>query len=279
MHLENLTATLLVAVFFYVFVTSFPRIRRETKFDAVNPLAIHKLFSYLCKMFSFLYKRLAVVLLLTVFFYNAVAQTPEERPAPRQVVQIAGVVLDNENLRPIPHVNISVVGTHRGTTTNMQGFFTFVTFAGDSLSFSSMGFRTETIQIPSDLQANRFTIYQTLLRDTLELPVTVIFPWPSRERFREAFLSLDIPADDYDIARRNILLSELRERARHSPMDAQMNFRHLTQQRADRMYWAGQQQPNNLLNPMAWAQFLRIWNAQRDERRQQRVRDWDFYEP
>jgi len=229
-------------------------------------------------MFSLLSKRLAVVLLLTVFCYNAVLQA-SERPAPRQVVQIAGVVLDNENLRPVPHVNISVVGTHRGTTTNMQGFFTFVTFAGDSLSFSSMGFRTEVIQIPDDLQANRFTIYQTLLRDTLELPVTVIFPWPSRERFREAFLSLDIPADDYDIARRNILLSELRERARHSPMDAQMNFRHLTQQRADRLYWAGQHQPNNLLNPMAWAQFLRIWNAQRDERRQQRVRDWDFYEP
>jgi len=230
-------------------------------------------------MVSFLYKRLTVVLLLTVFFYNAVAQTPEERPAQRQVVQIAGVILDNENLRPIPHVNISVPGTHRGTSTDMHGFFALVTFAGDSLSFSSMGFRTETIQIPNDLQANRYTIYQTLLRDTLELPVTVIFPWPSRERFREAFLNLDIPADDYDIARRNLLLSELRERARHAPMDAQMNFRHLTQQRAERMYWAGQQQPNNLLNPLAWAQFLRIWNAQRDERRQQRVRDWDFYEP
>jgi hypothetical protein len=229
-------------------------------------------------MVSFIPKRLIGFLLLAMLNYIAVSET-SERPAQRQVVQIAGVILDNESLRPIPHVNISVRGTHRGTSSDMNGFFSLVTLAGDYLVFSSVGFRTVTVKIPDTLQANRYTIYQTLLRDTLELPVTVIFPWPSRERFREAFLSLDIPADDYDIARRNVLLSELRDRARHAPMDAQMNFRHLTQQRADRMYWAGQQQPNNLLNPMAWAQFLRIWNAQRDERRRQRVRDWEFYEP
>lgn len=256
MHLERQTAIFLGSRFFCVF----------------------RFFSYLCKMFAPLSKRLIIFLLSAMLYGVAVSQT-SERPAQRQVVQIAGMVLDNENLQPIPHVNISVRGTHRGTSADMNGFFSLVTFAGDYLVFSSMGFRTETIRIPDTLVANRYTIHQSLLRDTLELPVTVIFPWPSRERFREAFLNLDIPADDYDIVRNNLLLSELRERARHTPMDAQMNFRHLTQQRADRMYWAGQQQPNNLLNPLAWAQFLRIWNAQRDERRQQRVRDWDAYEP
>jgi len=255
MHLERQTAIFLGSRFFYIHFT---------------------FFSYLCRMVYFISKRLTIFLLLTMFNYVAVSQNT----VPRPVVQIAGVVVDDENLRPIPHVNVSVRGTHRGTSADMNGFFTLVTLAGDYLVFSAIGFRTTTIKIPDTLPADRYTLYQSLSRDTLELPVTVIFPWPSRERFREAFLNLDIPDDDYDIARRNVLLSELRDRARHSPMDAQMNFRHLTQQRADRMYWAGQHQPNNLLNPMAWAQFLRIWNAQRDERRrEQRVRQWDFYEP
>ena len=224
-------------------------------------------------------KNFAVVLSV-MLGYAAVSQTSERPPASaRQVVQIAGVVLDDENLQPIPHVNISVRGTFRGTSADGNGFFTLVTFAGDLLDFTSIGFRTATVRIPDTLVADRYTIYQSLQRDTLELPLTVIYPWPSREAFRDAFLNLNVPDDNLEIARKNVILSELRDRARHSGMDAGMNYRHFIQQKTDRMYWAGQHQPNNLLNPFAWAQFMRIWNQQRDERRRQRVRDWDSYEP
>jgi len=230
-------------------------------------------------MFFLIFKRLAGFMLLVTFSYVALSQTSQRNASTRQVVQIAGVVLDNEDLRPIPFVNISVRGTHRGASTDVNGFFSLVTFAGDLLDFSSIGFRTATVKVPDTVEADRYTLYQSLQRDTLELPLTVIYPWPSRERFRDAFLNLNIPDDDFEIARKNVILSELRERARHSPMDAGMNHRHILQQRMDRMYFAGQMPPNNLLNPFAWNQFLRIWNQQRDERRRQRVRDWDSYEP
>jgi hypothetical protein len=229
-------------------------------------------------MFSFPFKQLTCFVLLMVCTHIAVSQT-SERSTTRQVIQIAGVVLDDENLQPIPHVNISVRGTFRGTSADANGFFTLVTLAGDLLDFSSIGFQSVTVKIPDTVEADRYTIYQSMLRDTLELPLTVIYPWPSREKFREAFLNLNVPDDDYEIARKNVILSDLRDRARHSRMDAGMNYRHFIQQRTDRLYWAGQQQPNNLLNPFAWSQFLRIWNAQKDERRRQRVRDWDAYEP
>jgi len=229
-------------------------------------------------MFSCLFKRLTCFVLLVVCTHIAVSQTSEP-PASRQVVQIAGVVLDDENLQPIPFVNISVRGTYRGASADANGFFTLVTLAGDLLEFSSIGFRSVTVKIPESVESDRYTIYQSLQRDTLELPLTVIYPWPTREKFREAFLNLNVPDDDYEIARKNVILSDLRDRARYSRMDAGMNFRHFIQQRTDRLYYAGQQQPNNLLNPFAWAQFLRIWNAQKDERRRQRVRDWDSYEP
>jgi len=210
--------------------------------------------------------------------YTAISQT-SERSAFRQVVQIAGVVLDDENLQPIPYVNISVRGTYRGASADANGFFTLVTLAGDLLEFSSIGFRSVIVKIPDSIESDRYTVYQSLQKDTLELPLTVIYPWPTREKFREAFLNLNVPDDDFEIARKNVILSDLRDRARYSRMDAGMNYKHFIQQRTDRLYYAGQQQPNNLLNPFAWAQFLRIWNAQKDERRRQRVRDWDSYEP
>jgi hypothetical protein len=195
------------------------------------------------------------------------------------VVQIAGVVLDNENLNTVPFVNIAVKGTYRGTSADGNGFFSLVTFAGDSLMFSSMGFQPITVKIPDTISTDRYTIYQSLHRDTMELPLTVIYPWPTREKFREAFLNLNVPDDDFEIARKNVLLSELRERARYSRMDAGMNYKHFIQQRTDQLYYAGQQMPNNLLNPFAWAQFLRIWNQQKDDRKRQKAREWDLYEP
>ena len=210
--------------------------------------------------------------------FTQISNISEPR-VPRRVVQIAGVVMDNENLQPVPFVNIAVKGTYRGTSADANGFFSLVTVAGDSLQFSSIGFRPVIIKIPDTITADRYTIYQSLLRDTTELPLTVIYPWPSREAFREAFLNLNVPDDDYEIARKNVILSDLRERARHSKMDANMNFRHLMQQRHDRLYHAGQQMPNNLLNPFAWAQFLRIWNQQKDDKKRQRAREWDSYEP
>jgi len=233
---------------------------------------------YLCRMIFLNFKRLTCFALLVMFNYIAVSQTSDLR-IPRRVVQIAGVVMDNENLHRIPHVNISVRGTHRGTSADMQGFFSLVTYAGDVLDFSAVGFKPVTVKISDTITADRYTIYQSMQKDTLELPLTVIYPWPSREKFREAFLNLNVPDDDFEIARKNLMLAELRERARYSRMDAGMNYRHFIQQRTDQLYYAGQQMPNNLLNPFAWAQFLRIWNQQKDERRRQRARDWDSYEP
>jgi len=213
-----------------------------------------------------------------MFSCTVLSQT-SDRNAHRQVVQIAGVILDNDNLQPIPYVNISVRGTYRGASADASGFFTLVTLAGDVLTFSSIGFRPVTVKIPDSVESDRYTVYQSMQRDTLELPLTVIYPWPSREKFREAFLNLNVPDDDYEIARKNVILSDLRDRARHSRMDAGMNYKHFIQQKTDRLYYAGQHQPNNLLNPCAWEQFLRIWNQQKDDKRRQRVRDWESYEP
>jgi hypothetical protein len=226
---------------------------------------------------SFFKRLIFFVFPLLTSGYVGMSQTVENI---RKVVQIAGVVMDNENLQPIPYVNIAVKGTYRGTAADGRGFFSLVTYAGDSLTFSSISFRPVTVKVPDTITTDRYTIYQSLQRDTMELPVTVIYPWPTKEKFREAFLNLNIPDDDFEIARKNVMLSQLKDRARYSKMDAGMNYKHFIQQRTDQLYYAGQQMPNNLLNPFAWAQFLRIWNQQKDDKkRQQKVRNWDSYEP
>jgi len=227
-------------------------------------------------MLTSVLKRLIGFALLAMFGGMAVSQTTG---APRKVVQIAGMVLDNENLQPIPYAHVAVKNSYRGASADGQGFFSLVTYVGDTLIFSSVGFRTVTVRVPDTIATDRYTVYQSLMQDTLELPVTVIYPWPTKEKFREAFLNLYVPDDDFEIARKNMILAELKERAKHSKMDAGANYKYIMQQRADQLYYAGQQTPNNLLNPFAWARFLDIWNRQKEEKKRQKAREWDSYEP
>ena len=45
---------------------------------------------------------------------------------------------------------------------------------------------------------------QVMPSDTIMLTQTIIYPWPSKEKFKEAFLKFDVPDDDYERAKKNM---------------------------------------------------------------------------
>ena len=47
-------------------------------------------------------------------------------------------------------------------------------------------------------------------------------------------------------------------------MDADMNYRSLMQQQTTQLYYQNQVTPNNLLNPFAWAQFIKQWRRRKE---------------
>ncbi len=189
-----------------------------------------------------------------------------------KVVQLTGAVVDNEDLSAIAYVHISVKGTGRGTVCDGNGFFSIVVMTGEQLVFSRMGYHPVTFKVPDTVLVDRYSLYQSLTKDTFELPVVVIYPWPSKEKFREAFINLKIPDDDYEIARKNTILAEMREKMRESPMGSGANYKNYMSQQTAKLYYAGQlSQPNNLLNPFAWSQFLQIWNQQKEAKRKEKL--------
>ena len=109
------------------------------------------------------------------------------------------------------------------------------------------------------MQTGRYSLIQAMYRDTVELDTVSIFPWPTPEQFKQAFLALDIPDDDLEIARKNLAPGVLKERGEAMPMTASMNFKWQMQQQQSQLYYAGQYRPNNLLNPIAWAKFIEAW--------------------
>lgn len=184
----------------------------------------------------------------------------------RSAVQFSGLVVTGDNLQPIPLVNIWVKNTHRGTVTDFYGFFSMVVQQHDTLRFTSVGFDPVYYVVPDTLTEMRYSVIQIMTRDTIYLPETVVYPWPTREQFRHAFLHTKIPDDDYDRAMRNLARAEMRERLQNFPMDGAANFRHAMNQHAQRLYYAGQAPPMRLFDPFAWAQFIRAWREGRFRR-------------
>jgi len=178
----------------------------------------------------------------------------------KKLVQFSGVVVTGDSLKPVPFTNISVRHKYRGTTADYYGFFSFVALLGDTLDFSSMGFKPAVFIIPDTLSTNRYSLIQILNHDTVYLSETVIYPWPTPAQFKHAFINMVIPDDDYERAMKNLSYMEMRERFENMPMDGSMNYRNFIQKQTARLYYAGGQlPPNNLLNPFAWAQFIKAW--------------------
>jgi hypothetical protein len=194
------------------------------------------------------------LLLLVAFVPNATAQETE-----KQLIQLSGLVLTSDSLIGIPYTTVIVKGTGRGTISNAQGFFSIVAAQGDVLVFSSIGFKLGYYKISDTLAEKRYSIVQLLTMDTVFLPETMVYPWPTKEQFREAFLSLNIPADDLEVAKRNLdkqRMMELGETLAYDPTEtAQLYLR----SEAQKFYYAGQAPPMNIFNPIAWAKFVQAW--------------------
>lgn len=176
-----------------------------------------------------------------------------------ELIQFSGVVVTGDSLMPIPFATILVKNTSRGTTSDYYGYFSFVAKKNDTIQFSSIGYKKSYFVVPDTLEDHRYSLIQTMWRDTVQLDEVVIHPWPTQEQFREAFLNLNIPDDDIAIAQKNLSPEVMQEHFDAMPMTAQMNFKLQMQERSYQIYHAGQYRPNNLLNPFAWASFIEAW--------------------
>ena len=177
------------------------------------------------------------------------------------LVQFSGLVVteDVEGLVPLPFVNIAIMNSIRGTYSNLDGFFTIVGQKGDTVHFSAIGFKDVKYVIPDTLKDNRYSVYQLMTKDTILLPETVVYPWPSREHFRLEFLAMDVTDDLESIASENLAEKALREMREMLPADGNENADLYLRQQANATYYSGQIRPINILNPFAWKQFIDAW--------------------
>lgn len=204
-------------------------------------------------------RRGILVLLMICLAFSAQAQKTTSKDGNRDLVQFSGIVVEGDSLRPVPFTSIIVKNSYRGTVGDYFGYFSFVARESDTILFSAIGFTDAIFVIPDTLTNNKYSLIQVLRTDTVYLAPAVVYPWPSREQFKAAFLALELPEDDMTRADRNMARSEMKERMTGMANDASMSYKYTQQQYQSKLYYAGQLPPNNLLNPIAWSKFIRAW--------------------
>ncbi|MCF7560456.1 TonB-dependent receptor [Sabulilitoribacter multivorans] len=107
--------------------------------------------------------------LLLIFLFSVCAFS--------QDISIAGTVVSAEDNIPVPGVNVIVKGTTRGVSTDFDGNYTINVNRGETLEFSSLGFKTVLITIQ-----NQTTINVSLEPDIEALNEVVVIGYGTQKK-------------------------------------------------------------------------------------------------
>ena len=203
--------------------------------------------------------KLRILLILSVLIIATSARSQDNKN--KRLVQFSGMVLDgsDEQLYPVPYTNILVKDKGRGTYSDLKGFFSIVVEKGDVIIFSAIGYKTVEYKIPEDLEDDRYSIVQLMTQDAINLPETVVFPWPSRDHFKLEFLAMDVTPELQERAAKNLANETLRRMRNDVSVDGNEHADYYLRQQAREYYYIGQQPPMNIFNPVAWKKFFDSW--------------------
>jgi hypothetical protein len=194
-----------------------------------------------------LIKKILPFIFFLLYFSGVKAQ--EER-----LVQFTGRVFD-EYIQPLPYAHIVILNSGRGTITDKEGKFSFVTVEKDTVMFSTMGFKKTIVVVPSQLEKPFYTRDVLMQHDTFTIAQVEIYPWRNYEEFKEAFLNLELPQDDLERARINIAMIKAQILLDNSPSPSQ-NFNFVMQKQLNETYNRGTYPTYQIFNAVAWAKFI-----------------------
>ncbi|WMJ71687.1 carboxypeptidase-like regulatory domain-containing protein [Cytophagaceae bacterium ABcell3] len=171
------------------------------------------------------------------------------------LVQVSGIVVGGDSLYGLPGAYVVVPQTGRGTTTNHVGYFSLPAVAGDSIVVRSIGFQENFFLVPDDGRTS-ISVVVELVADTAMLPEVEVFPFPTEQLFRQAFLALELPEEELDNMQRNLNDQVMRRMLANTPAGSGMNHRYFLQQQVVKTETRFFSPTFSFLNPFAWRQFI-----------------------
>jgi hypothetical protein len=196
-------------------------------------------------------KKLIGIIILSVLAASAFAQK-QEKP----IVQFTGIIHNSDSSKMVvPYASIVNLSDKKQVfLSNYQGYFSFAVHEQDTIRFTSVGYGTVTVVIPSNLPTKSYLLQVALKPQIINLPVFRVFPWATTEEFTKEFIAMKIADDDLEIARKNISRSSILSLERTLPRDgSEMG----SFQDFHNNVMNSHSTTNPLLNPFNWGNIIR----------------------
>lgn len=213
----------------------------------------------------FLKLNLLLVLVVCIAFRS---YSQQEKPQNTRFIQLTGLILTSDSTKSIPYATVRVKGTNRGITATLNGFFSIVVKETDQVEITSIGFKKKTLSIPPNLPEPKYTTIITVQPDTLTLKTVNIYPWPTRDKFKDAFIKTHVDKTYEDLAKENMSPQRIRTILINMKMDGSENQKYTMNQWAGLASYGGGQMnygwvpgmkfpfPLSITNPFNWAQLI-----------------------
>ena len=191
------------------------------------------------------------------------AQQKEES----RIIQVSGLVMNADSTYTIPGVHIFDPYRGRGTNTDFKGWFSKAFLAGDSLVISAVGFRNRRVRIPTDI-GDRWTVVFALEEEITQLQDLEVKPFPSEELFKEAILAMSL-TDVQENVLNSFEPEIIQELVRSTPIKGSpaLNYRYMLNQQFMNLQNNAGPRANPLLNPFAWAQFIKSFKRKKKKKK------------
>ncbi len=195
--------------------------------------------------------------LLLSIILNCIYLTSFSQNENKKIVQFSGVIYDADSNTVVPYVTLRNSTAGKSYSANYKGYYSFVAHEGDTIHFSSVGYKKTSLTIPYGLKDKKYTTIVKMKSDNILLPVVRVFPWASTDEFKKEFLTMKFADDDLEIAKKNLSKKTLRDLSYSLPRDGgeiqgmSFNNNHIGLTNKNMV------QTNPLLNPLAWAALIK----------------------
>lgn len=203
-----------------------------------------------------LYKIFQTTLFWVLFISISLFSQASYAQADDPVIVLSGVVVSGEDSYGIPGVHVYVKEAGIGTSSNGAGLFRIHVVPGDTVVFSHITYKTQKFIVPNtDEQA--LSILIDLATESTLLPMVEVFPFPSEEVFKEAFLALDLKDQREENMRENLSPERIARMASQMGMSAGANHRNFMNNQVNQVHNQFFAPTLSLLNPFAWSEFIK----------------------
>lgn len=198
--------------------------------------------------------RISLLILILFTAFQGFSQTPE-----RKLIQFSGVIYNTDSNSVVPYVTITNKSRRsEAHSANYKGYFSFVAHERDTMTFSAVGYKSQTIVIPAGLPEPKYTVMIHLKPDVIHLPLVRVYPWSSLDDFKREFLTMKFADDDLEIAKKNVSRESILAMSANLGRDGREMQSYTFQNNHTSLAnkHMNQRMSNPLLNPFAWGALM-----------------------